>query len=315
MTQTPAIEGWFTTGAEPALIGSRCTTCGACSSRARRGFCRNPVCDGEAFDDVELSRAAGCGPTPTRSTSRRRRTSRRPTRSSRSRWPRSSCPRGWSCSARWPPATASTTCTVGARGRAGGRDALHRRRPGSAPSGAGSPWSSWARRRTSERATSPSSASACTPGASGAAFVDVRRARGSRRARRRRRRVARRRLRRRRRDRAQRLRRLRRRRDVRPGARLERRPGRHVVRRVRDRRPGPRHRAARGSSPGCARSRWSSAPTPRRRASSRRTRGSGGTTRTGCGSGCSGMTNPAYFALYARRRMDLYGATSEDFAR
>lgn len=27
-----------------------------------------------------------------------------------------------------------------------------------------------------------------------------------------------------------------------------------------------------------------------------------------------GMTNPAYFALYARRRMDLYGATREDFA-
>lgn len=28
-----------------------------------------------------------------------------------------------------------------------------------------------------------------------------------------------------------------------------------------------------------------------------------------------GMTNPAYFALYARRRMDLYGATPADFAR
>jgi acetyl-CoA acetyltransferase len=28
-----------------------------------------------------------------------------------------------------------------------------------------------------------------------------------------------------------------------------------------------------------------------------------------------GMTNPMYFALYARRRMDLYGATSEDFAQ
>lgn len=27
-----------------------------------------------------------------------------------------------------------------------------------------------------------------------------------------------------------------------------------------------------------------------------------------------GMTNPAYFALYARRRMELYGATQEDFA-
>ncbi len=28
-----------------------------------------------------------------------------------------------------------------------------------------------------------------------------------------------------------------------------------------------------------------------------------------------GATNPTYFALYARRRMDLYGATREDFAR
>ena len=27
-----------------------------------------------------------------------------------------------------------------------------------------------------------------------------------------------------------------------------------------------------------------------------------------------GMTNPGYFALYARRRMDLYGATQADFA-
>jgi len=27
------------------------------------------------------------------------------------------------------------------------------------------------------------------------------------------------------------------------------------------------------------------------------------------------MTNPAYFAMYARRRMDLYGATAEDFAQ
>ena len=28
-----------------------------------------------------------------------------------------------------------------------------------------------------------------------------------------------------------------------------------------------------------------------------------------------GATNPTYFALYARRRMDRYGATDEDFAR
>ena len=53
--------------------------------------------------------------------------------------------------------------------------------------------------------------------------------------------------------------------------------------------PAPRRSTPRGpgSSPGCATSRWSSAPTPRPRASSRRTRGSGGTTPTGCGSGCS----------------------------
>ena len=59
MTATPAIEGWFTTGSEPALIGSQCTSCGCvffpptCSEGA---FCRNPDCDGEAFEDVELSR-------------------------------------------------------------------------------------------------------------------------------------------------------------------------------------------------------------------------------------------------------------------
>jgi uncharacterized protein len=56
MTQTPAIEGWFTTGPEPALIGSRCTECGCVFFPRTEGFCRNPVCAGEAFEDVELSR-------------------------------------------------------------------------------------------------------------------------------------------------------------------------------------------------------------------------------------------------------------------
>jgi uncharacterized OB-fold protein len=59
MTQTPAIEGWFTTGPEPALIGSSCTTCGSVFFPKFAGegaFCRNPVCAGETFDDVELSR-------------------------------------------------------------------------------------------------------------------------------------------------------------------------------------------------------------------------------------------------------------------
>jgi len=61
MTQaaTPAIEGWFTTGPEPALIGSRCTSCTCVffpRVAAEGGYCRNPACDGETFDEVELSR-------------------------------------------------------------------------------------------------------------------------------------------------------------------------------------------------------------------------------------------------------------------
>ena len=56
MTATPAIEGWFTTGPEPALVGSRCTACTTVFFPRTEGFCRNPACDGEAFEDVELSR-------------------------------------------------------------------------------------------------------------------------------------------------------------------------------------------------------------------------------------------------------------------
>lgn len=61
MTTTPAIDGWFTTGPEPALVGSRCTTCSTVffpptASDSGGGFCRNPACAGEEFEDVELSR-------------------------------------------------------------------------------------------------------------------------------------------------------------------------------------------------------------------------------------------------------------------
>jgi uncharacterized OB-fold protein len=56
MMQTPAIEGWFTTGSEPVLIGSRCTSCGCVFFPRTEGFCRNPVCESEAFEEVELSR-------------------------------------------------------------------------------------------------------------------------------------------------------------------------------------------------------------------------------------------------------------------
>jgi uncharacterized OB-fold protein len=53
---TPVIEGWFTTGPEPALLASRCTTCGSVFFPRMEGFCRNPGCDGEAFEVAELPR-------------------------------------------------------------------------------------------------------------------------------------------------------------------------------------------------------------------------------------------------------------------
>ena len=58
-TQVPAIEGWFTTGADgaaPALLGSRCGTCGTFAFPAETQFCRNPDCTSNAFETVELSR-------------------------------------------------------------------------------------------------------------------------------------------------------------------------------------------------------------------------------------------------------------------
>ena len=56
MTATPAIEGWFTTGDQPALIGSACTSCATVFFPRTAGFCRNPACDGTEFSDKELSR-------------------------------------------------------------------------------------------------------------------------------------------------------------------------------------------------------------------------------------------------------------------
>ena len=56
MTTTPAIDGWFTTGTEPVLLGSRCTTCGTVFFPRLDAFCRNPACAGEEFETLELSR-------------------------------------------------------------------------------------------------------------------------------------------------------------------------------------------------------------------------------------------------------------------
>ena len=61
MTLTPAIDGWFTSGPEPALLGSRCTSCSTVffpprSAEPGASYCANPACSGELFDGVELSR-------------------------------------------------------------------------------------------------------------------------------------------------------------------------------------------------------------------------------------------------------------------
>lgn len=52
----PAIEGWFTMDAEPRLLGSKCTSCGTYFFPKEAFFCRNPDCEGEAFEEVALSR-------------------------------------------------------------------------------------------------------------------------------------------------------------------------------------------------------------------------------------------------------------------
>lgn len=52
----PAIEGWFTIGDDPVLLGNRCMTCGTVFFPKASFFCRNPDCDGEEFATAELSR-------------------------------------------------------------------------------------------------------------------------------------------------------------------------------------------------------------------------------------------------------------------
>ncbi|WP_139977946.1 Zn-ribbon domain-containing OB-fold protein [Nocardioides litoris] len=54
---TPVVEGWFTDGAEPALIAARCTACGdLVFPPTAAAACRNPRCAGEEHEAVALSR-------------------------------------------------------------------------------------------------------------------------------------------------------------------------------------------------------------------------------------------------------------------
>lgn len=52
----PVLEGWFSEGATPHLIGSRCEACGTYYFPKLTTFCRNPDCSSEKFEEVPLSR-------------------------------------------------------------------------------------------------------------------------------------------------------------------------------------------------------------------------------------------------------------------
>ncbi len=55
-THVPAIDGWFTTGDEPALLASRCEACGTYVFPPGPTWCPNPACSSTAFDEVRLGR-------------------------------------------------------------------------------------------------------------------------------------------------------------------------------------------------------------------------------------------------------------------
>jgi uncharacterized OB-fold protein len=53
----PVLEGWFTLDAEkPHLIGTQCKSCGTYYFPKQSVFCKNPDCNSESFDEVQLSR-------------------------------------------------------------------------------------------------------------------------------------------------------------------------------------------------------------------------------------------------------------------
>jgi uncharacterized OB-fold protein len=54
--KVPVIEGWFTQGSEPQLIGARCTRCRTYFFPKTQTTCSNPACESTEFEEVPLSR-------------------------------------------------------------------------------------------------------------------------------------------------------------------------------------------------------------------------------------------------------------------
>lgn len=55
-TAVPVIEGWFTTGDAPSLLGRRCTVCGTYQFPPTGSWCPNPSCPSDEMETVALSR-------------------------------------------------------------------------------------------------------------------------------------------------------------------------------------------------------------------------------------------------------------------
>ena len=53
--RTPTIEGWFTEGDEPRLLGTQCQACKTYFFPRLENYCKNPDCQGTEFREVPLS--------------------------------------------------------------------------------------------------------------------------------------------------------------------------------------------------------------------------------------------------------------------
>lgn len=54
--RVPAVAGWYSIDADPALLGNRCTACGTVFFPKASFCCANPACDGTEFTETRLSR-------------------------------------------------------------------------------------------------------------------------------------------------------------------------------------------------------------------------------------------------------------------
>jgi uncharacterized protein len=55
VTSTPIVDGWFTTGQRPTLLGRRCVECNSVSFPPLRSLCPRPSCSSSDLQPAELS--------------------------------------------------------------------------------------------------------------------------------------------------------------------------------------------------------------------------------------------------------------------